>query len=72
MKRNNLCTKCGSSHLIQIPIIPGEGPHIAIGTRIMHEISLIQFVCGACGFIETWVASDNDLAKLAEQYGAMK
>jgi hypothetical protein len=69
MKQNDKCTKCGSPNLIQIPVIPGDGPHIAVGVGVMHAIPVMQFVCGACGFIETWVAGDDDLAKLREQYG---
>jgi ribosomal protein S27AE len=72
MKKNNKCTKCGSTHLIRIPVIPGEGPHIAIGDRVMHTLPVLQFVCGACGYIENWVAGDGELAKLREQYGQGK
>jgi ribosomal protein S27AE len=68
MKKQNNCSKCGSTQLIRIPIMLGEGPHIAIGDRLMHSIPVVQFVCGACGFIETWVAGDDDLGKLREQY----
>jgi hypothetical protein len=72
MKQNDKCTNCGSVNLIRVPVMPGEGPHIAIGDRVMHPIPIMQFVCGACGFIENWVAGDSDLAKLREQYGQDK
>ena len=72
MKRNDQCVKCGSDDLIRVPIIPGEGPHIAVGDRIMYAVPLTQIVCGECGYIEMWVEGDDNIAKLREEYGQGK
>jgi len=72
MKRDNQCTHCGSKSLLRIPVVPGDGPHIVVGDRLMHSIPVAQFVCSDCGFIENWVAGKNELAKLKEQYGSGK
>lgn len=69
MKQNNKCTKCGSVDLLRIPIIPGEEPHIVVGERPMHMVAVTKFICGQCGFIEEWVESTDDLAKLRTEYG---
>jgi predicted nucleic-acid-binding Zn-ribbon protein len=72
MKQDNQCTRCGSSNLLRIPVVPGDGPHIVIGDRLMHSIPVTQFVCSDCGYIENWVADENELARLKEQYGSGK
>ena len=68
MRRKNQCAKCASSNLLRIPPVPGEEPHIAIGRRGMHPLTISKFVCGDCGYIEQWVSSDDDLAKLRSEY----
>jgi predicted nucleic-acid-binding Zn-ribbon protein len=72
MMRDEKCVKCGSDDLIRVPIVPGEGPHIAIGDRIMHAVPLTQIVCGACGYIEMWVEGSENLARLRDEYGQGK
>jgi hypothetical protein len=69
MKHDNTCAKCSSPNLIPVPVIPGDGPHIAVGNRLMHAIPVVQLVCGACGVVETWVAGEKDLEDLREEYG---
>lgn len=70
MNKDGTCVKCGSDDLIRVPIVPGEGPHIAVeNQRLLHAVPLTQVVCGSCGYIETWVQSPDDLARLREQYG---
>jgi ribosomal protein S27AE len=69
MKQDNKCTKCGSTELLAIPGVPGEEPHIAVGHPVMHSVKVTRYVCGRCGYIEQWVESDGELAKLREEYG---
>ena len=69
MKNNNKCTKCKSADLLRIPLVPGEGPHIAVGERGMHLVSISKYVCGNCGYIEEWVDDPQDLAELRKEYG---
>lgn len=69
MSRQGKCAKCGGKELIRVPIMPGEGPHIAVGDRLMHPVPLRQIVCAACGYIETWVEGADDLANLRAEYG---
>lgn len=68
MRANNRCVKCQSSELVRIPPIPGEEPHIAVGSRGMHLIGVSKYVCGQCGYIEEWVDNTRDLEELRREY----
>jgi predicted nucleic-acid-binding Zn-ribbon protein len=63
MAQKEKCTKCGSENLIRVPIVPGEGPHIAVGDRLMRAVPITQIVCGRCGYIETWIKGEDNLKK---------
>lgn len=69
MKRNGKCVKCGSPELIRVPVIPGEGPHIAVGDRTMYSVPLRHIVCGTCGYIEVWIDGKENLSRLRKEYG---
>ena len=69
MKKDNQCTKCGSADLLRIPALPTDEPHFSVGDRGMRTVPVTRYVCTTCGFVEEWVDSKEDLAKLKEQYG---
>ena len=66
---HNKCLKCGSDELVQVPLVPGDEPHIAVSGRGLHQVAITRCVCINCGFIEQWVDRHEDLKRLKQEYG---
>jgi len=76
MKTTGLCSKCTSDTVYCIPnsLTSEADPRIHRGwTR--WDIAATRYVCGQCGYLEEWIASQPDLsaltASLAQQPSPM-
>ena len=72
MKTSNLCPKCQSKDILNIPGQAGpfgSGNNIAIGRTIFSSIKVTRFVCAACGFSEEWINNRADIDKLKSKFG---
>lgn len=71
MKMNNRCAKCSSTDLLQIPPVPGDGPHIAVEHESgLEMVGVARFVCANCGYIEQWVHDLSELTEIRREYGS--
>jgi hypothetical protein len=39
-----------------------------VGRTIISAVKVTRYLCASCGFIEEWVDSPDDLAKLKKKY----
>jgi hypothetical protein len=58
------CGRCGSHELLSVPVTPGDHSHIVLGEALLRCVAVAKYVCTDCGYIEQWVNSKDDLAKL--------
>ena len=72
MKTTNQCPKCNSEDLIRVEGQSkgwGAGSNIPAGATIFQAVLVTRYICGNCGFIESWIDSPEDVAKVKEEYG---
>jgi predicted RNA-binding Zn-ribbon protein involved in translation (DUF1610 family) len=72
MKNTNHCPKCNSEDIIRVKGQSkgyGAGSNIPTGATIFQAVRVTRYICGNCGFIESWIDSPEDVAKVKEEYG---
>ena len=72
MKNTNQCPKCNSDDIIRVEGQSkgyGAGSNIPTGATIFQAILVTRYVCGNCGYIESWIDSQDDVAKVKDVYG---
>lgn len=69
MHRHKSCGKCGSGHLLEIPMTPGDHAHIVLGDNLLHTVAVARYVCTDCGGVEEWVNSRKNLDRLQAEFG---
>ncbi|MBG0784715.1 MAG: hypothetical protein H0S79_06410 [Anaerolineaceae bacterium] len=69
--KNLVCPKCRSQEIVRIPgginppaMFSGAKPPSSFKT-----ISVTQYCCANCGYIETWVDDPAELKALLKKYG---
>ena len=74
MKNTRRCSKCQSDDIILIPgkrDAGGAGNIISVsGWNPFNAVAPTLHVCGSCGFMENWVMSPGDIARLKGRYGS--
>jgi predicted RNA-binding Zn-ribbon protein involved in translation (DUF1610 family) len=71
VKNTNLCPKCNSEDIARVEGHTrghGAGSNIPVGATIFQTVPVTRYVCGQCGFIESWIDSSDDVAKVKEKY----
>jgi hypothetical protein len=66
------CGKCASFDVVRVPggrDTGNEGAGNTIRAGLGITIPVSRYVCCACGFVEDWVDSPDDLARLKRKYG---
>jgi hypothetical protein len=58
------CISCGRNELLRVPPTPGDHSHIVTGERLLHTVSIVTYVCIACGHVEQWVNGEAELERL--------
>jgi hypothetical protein len=46
----------------------GAGNNIEFGITNFSAIKVTRYLCASCGFIEEWIDSPDDIAKLKKKY----
>jgi ribosomal protein S27AE len=72
MNTTGKCVKCGGESIVRIPgrVGPyGAGDNIRAGFTIFSSVKVTRFLCGTCGYLEEWVESADDIAKLYKYHG---
>ena len=73
MRTSKTCSKCHSADIIRIPGEHygfGAGNIIKLRFGALDAVKVTRYLCGACGYIENWVDSSDDIAKLRKKYGS--
>jgi len=71
MRTSKACPKCQSTDIVRIPGDVGgygAGNNVMVGRTIISAVKVTRYLCASCGFIEEWVDSPDDLAKLKKKY----
>ena len=72
MKNTQRCPKCQSSDVIRIPCrfwCHGARPRVWLGSTAFSAVKVTRYLCGDCGFIESWVEDPDEVASIRETYG---
>ena len=73
MKNSLRCTKCGYGRIARIPdngrYANGNNIYLRSSVVLAGRIPLIKYVCCECGYVEEWVESGEDLAKIEREFG---
>jgi hypothetical protein len=68
MKISKRCSKCQSAGIVRVPGQPWVG-----GNNIRwpwNTVQVTRYLCTSCGFVEQWIDSANDIARVKKKYGA--
>ena len=66
MKTTGKCPKCQSTEISHVD--GTRTPVMKIKTGVTSNATVSLYLCGACGFCETWINSKIDRADLAKLY----
>jgi predicted RNA-binding Zn-ribbon protein involved in translation (DUF1610 family) len=73
MKNTNHCPKCNSEDIIRVEGQAkgyGAGSNIPTGHTIFEATKVTRYVCGNCGFIESWLDSLEQIEKVKKYYAS--
>jgi hypothetical protein len=71
MPNSRTCPKCRATDILRIPIVRGRGGWnwIPLGPwGAWTAVGITRYLCGTCGYIEEWVDSAEDIAKVKKVY----
>jgi ribosomal protein S27AE len=69
--QNGTCPKCGSSDIFAgTAVFPKSGPFScnAIPISLTAMAALDNYVCGACGYVESYVSREEDIALIRRKW----
>lgn len=73
MKNTKKCPKCQSSDIVQVPgkrEEGGSGNIIRVSRwNIFAAVKPVLHVCCSCGYMENWLVSRDDIARVKGMYG---
>jgi predicted nucleic-acid-binding Zn-ribbon protein len=72
MNRSKTCPKCRSKRIVVVPSrtqAPTIGSSVRLGSTIFSAIRLSRRICAECGYVEDWVESAKDLARITAKFG---
>jgi hypothetical protein len=72
MRNSKTCPKCRATDIVRVPISRwwrGGYNWIFIGMLgATNAVGVTQYLCASCGYIEEWVDSSDDIAKVKKVY----
>lgn len=72
MKNTKRCTKCQSGDIVLVPgkrEPGGAGNLISVSRWSLAAVRPVLHVCVACGYMENWLVSSDDIARVKAMYG---
>ena len=73
MKEKKRCPKCQSSDIVLVPgkRQPGGAGNLISVSRwnVYAAVKPVLHVCGSCRYMENWLASPEDIARVKAMYG---
>jgi ribosomal protein S27AE len=73
--KNGKCPKCGSGEVFRGTDIPAKsGPFgsNSIPITLLSIAALDNYVCGACGFLESYISDASKLQEIARRWPRVK
>jgi ribosomal protein S27AE len=74
MKNSKRCPKCQSEDIILVPgkrEAGGAGNLISVSRwSIFATVKPVLHVCGSCGYMENWLVSPSDIARVKARYAS--
>ena len=64
--KNGKCPKCGSTDVLHVEKRYPE-PRGVVGVTLWSRVPVDDYVCGACGFRETYVSNLAELDKIRKK-----
>lgn len=71
MRYDQPCPKCNSKNIIRIPGNIGSfgaGNNIIWGNIKREGVNITKYLCGACGYLEEWIDTKEDIEKLQDKF----
>ena len=72
MKSSKKCLKCQSDDIIRVPgkrDAGGAGNLISVSRwNMFATVKPVLHVCGSCGYMENWLVSQEDIARVKARY----
>ena len=68
---DGICPKCGSTEVYagtNLGYKSGSNYSNTIPITFWHTAALDNYVCGQCGYVESYIAKDSDLARIREKW----
>ena len=70
MRNSKSCPKCRSTDLIEIRQENPYSNNIFAGWTLFSSVKITRRLCGTCGFMEEWIDSADDIAKIKKKYSS--
>jgi hypothetical protein len=70
MRNSKSCPKCRSTDLIEIQQDNPYANNIFAGRTLFSSVKITRLLCAACGFMEEWIDSADDIAKIKKKYSS--
>ncbi|BCX04264.1 MAG: hypothetical protein KatS3mg053_2202 [Candidatus Roseilinea sp.] len=68
MKTTGICPKCGSDIVARVPGQQDETSIIVDWGGYLTSAPVARYVCCACGYVESYVESPEDLDRIRRKY----
>ena len=69
--KNGKCPKCGASSVHRVNKRYPE-PRGIVGVTLWSSVSVDDYVCGACGFVESYLSDLKDMDRINKKASAAK
>ncbi len=69
--RSGTCPKCGSSEVYcgtEVGYKSGSNYSNTIPISFWYTAALDNYVCGECGYVESYIAKESDLKRIREKW----
>jgi transposase-like protein len=71
MRNSKTCPKCKATDIVRIPMTRGKGGYNWIFLGMLGAwsgVGVTRYLCASCGYIEEWVDSADDRARIKATY----
>jgi predicted nucleic-acid-binding Zn-ribbon protein len=68
---DGICPKCGSTEVYagtDVGYKSGSSYSNTIPITFWHTAALDNYVCGQCGYVESYIAKDSDLERIRQKW----
>ena len=70
MRNSKSCPKCRSTDIVQVRQANPYTNNIFAGMTLFSSVQITRRLCASCGFMEEWIDSADDIAKLKKKFSS--